>query len=106
ADGEAEKVLYPCFDDPRERVERGSAEGDADHRVVARLALPVDLRVRLVQHVEVNLAERALGFHDQPSDAAVLAAGGMHLDGLEVGEKRVAFLDRRLLLAEEDLRRT
>src|SRR5258706_3420303 len=101
---QAQKMKNPGLHHTAQRIERGAAVGEADHRVVARLALPVERGVRAVEHVEIRLRGRALRLDNEPPQAAVLRARGVHLDGLQVGEQRVALLDGRLLLAKEELR--
>src|SRR5262245_11131681 len=64
---QAEKMQYPRLDDAAERVQGGPAVGDADHRVVARLALPVDRGVGALEDVELDLGEIALRLDDQPA---------------------------------------
>ena len=103
---DAAEMLHPHFQHPAQRIEHRATVRQADHGIVARLALPVDRCIGLVQHVEVRLAERALRFDDEAPDAAVTVAGGVHLHGLQVGEQRVPFLEGGFLLAEEQLRRS
>jgi hypothetical protein len=67
--------------------------------------LPVERGVSAVEDIEIHLAERALRFDDQPTDAAIAAARRVHLHRLAIGEQRMAFLDCRLLLAKEEFRR-
>src|SRR5919197_2749211 len=101
----AEEVMHPQADHRGERVECRAAVGQADHRVVARLALPVERGVGAIEHIEIQLAERAARFDDQAANAAVAAPGGVQLHRLAIGEQRMPFLDGCLLLAKEDFRR-
>ena len=68
------KCEHPGLDHAAQRIQRRAAVGQADHRVVARLALPVERGVGAVEHVEVDLGEVALRLDDQPADAAVAVA--------------------------------
>src|SRR5688500_9876748 len=97
------KMKHPCLHDTAERLERRPAEGEADHRVVARFALPVKGGVGAIEHVKVYLPDVRLCLDDEPPDAAVAIARSVHLHRLEVGEQHVAVADRRLLLAKEKL---
>src|SRR5205823_4403083 len=71
----------------------------------ARFALPVERRVRPVEHIEIDAAYRAARFDDQPAETAVTAARRVQLHGFAIGKQRVALANRRLLLAKEELRR-
>src|SRR5581483_4003502 len=102
---DAEEVVHPQRDDGRQGVERCASIAQADHRVVARVTLPVDRRISAVQDIELDLTQGAARLDDQPPDAAVAVAGGMQLHGLAIGEQRMPFLDGGLLLAKEKLRR-
>src|SRR4051812_25034970 len=94
---DVEEMRNPCLHDVAQRVERGTAVGNADHSVVARFALPIYGCVGAVEHVQVDLGKVALRLDDEPANAAVAVAARMHVDRLQVGEQRVAFLDGCLL---------
>ena len=95
----------PALHDAAERVQRRAAVGQADHGVVARVALPVQRRVGAVEHVEVS------AFAAAPCASTIRRprlpycdARGVHLHRLQIGEQHVPVLDGRLLLAEEQFR--
>src|SRR3954466_4627784 len=51
---QVEEVRDPGLDYACERIQRRTAVGQADHRVVARLALPVDTGIRPLEHIQVD----------------------------------------------------
>ena len=71
---------------------------------MARFALPVELGVGAVEHIEIDLAERPARLDDQLPEAAIALAVGVHRHGFGVREERMAFLDGRFLLAKKELR--
>src|SRR5687768_5633418 len=102
-DAGVQEMEHPGLDHAAERVERRPSVGQADHRVVARLALPVERGVAAVENIQIHVTDASLGFDDQLADRAVAVAARVRLDRLEVGEQHVAFLDGRLLVAPEEL---
>src|SRR3954462_8732218 len=72
---------------------------------MARLALPVERGIGALEYVEIDFAERSARFDDQLAQAAIALTTCVHLHRLEIGEKGVAFLDGRFLVAEKELRR-
>src|SRR5689334_2598567 len=100
---EPEKMRHPELYHAGESVQRRSPVGEAHHRVVLRLALPVERGVGTIEHVEVGGSELALRLDDEAPDRSVAVARSVHLHGFEIREQHVAILERRLLLPEEEL---
>src|SRR5688572_8455567 len=100
-----QKMENPRLDHAAQRIERRTAVSEADHRVVARFALPVERGVVAVEQVEIGRRELALRLDDEAADRAVAVAARVHLDRLEVSEQHVALLDGGFLVAEEELAR-
>src|SRR4051812_4824633 len=97
-------MTHPTLDHAAKRFERRPSVVDADHRVVGRLALPIEVRIVLVEHVKLDALEAGLPLHYHPPDAAVSVTRRMHLDRLEVGEQDGALLQVEFLVAEEEFR--
>jgi hypothetical protein len=102
-DFDLEEVPHPGLEHPAERVEPGAAEVQHQRRVVALVPGPVERGVRLVEHVELDRAQRRLGLHHQLAERAEAAGGGVHLHGLRVGRHDRSVLEDHLLLAEQQL---
>ena len=98
-----EEVPHPLLQHAAEGVQRRRREVQHDDRVVARVALPIELRVGLVDHVELHALQRRLGLGHQGAERAEAAGRRVHLHHLAVGGHDAAVLERDALLAEQKL---
>ncbi len=80
-----EKMPDPCFEHAAERVQAGRGEVERQHGVVVLRPAPVELRILLAQHVELDAAQRRARFGHELAERAEAAGGGVHLHRLGVG---------------------
>ena len=101
----AQEMRDPGFEHAAQRRQRRLAVVEADDQVVAFVALPVDVRVVLVQHVQFRRAQRRAALLQQLAERAEVGRNGVPLHRFVVGGHHLpVVLDRNALRCETAFR--